>query len=178
MRRSELEHVVRAAAAITGERDVLVIGTASILASIEDGRLPLEAVRSVEADLAFFADPDDRKADLVDGAIGEMSLFHDTFGYYAQGVSVSTAVLPDGWRDRLVVLETGGTGPGRALCLEPHDGVVAKLVAGREKDREYAAALLGDGLVDADRLLERVADLSTVDDAARSRISHWIQAHR
>jgi hypothetical protein len=36
------------------------------------------------------------KADKVDGAIGELSTFHETSGYYAQGVSVSTAILPSG----------------------------------------------------------------------------------
>ena len=56
----------------------------------------------MEADIAFFDDPADAKADQVDGAIGELSAFHETFGYYAQGVSVSTAVLPEGWRDRVI----------------------------------------------------------------------------
>jgi len=53
----------------------------------------------MEADVAAFDDPDDRKADLIDGSIGEASMFHRSFGYYAQGVSQSTAVLPVGWRD-------------------------------------------------------------------------------
>ena len=29
-------------------------------------------------------------------------MFHDTFGYYAQGVVESTAQLPAGWQERLV----------------------------------------------------------------------------
>jgi hypothetical protein len=69
--------------------------------------------------VAFFDDPDDRKADQVDGAIGGLSSFHETFGYYAQGVSVSTAVLPEGWRDRLVLVETASTAPGRGYLLDP-----------------------------------------------------------
>ncbi len=32
----------------------------------------LEATMSIEADLAFFDDPADKKADQVDGAIGEL----------------------------------------------------------------------------------------------------------
>ena len=77
---------------------VLVIGSQSVLGSFADGDLPLEATSSMEADIAFFDDPADAKADQVDGAIGELSAFHETFGYYAQGVGVSTAVLPEGWR--------------------------------------------------------------------------------
>jgi hypothetical protein len=88
----------------------------------------------MEVGIAFFGDPADAKADLVDGAIGELSNFHETFGCYAQGVSVSTAILPQGWRDRIVTFTTPSTAPGRGLCLDPHDCVVSKLVAGREKD--------------------------------------------
>ncbi len=36
-------------------------------------------------------------------------MFHATYGYYAQGVSDSTAVLPHGWQDRLVRFETPAT---------------------------------------------------------------------
>ena len=67
---------------------------------------------SIEADLAFRDDPDASKADQVDGAIGELSLFHETHGYYAQGVEISTAVLPAGWEDRLELLKAQGHLPG------------------------------------------------------------------
>ncbi|AGZ43990.1 hypothetical protein AFR_28645 [Actinoplanes friuliensis DSM 7358] len=80
----------------------------------------MEATASMEVDVAFFDDPGDRKADQVDGAIGELSPFHEMNGYYAQGVSVTTATLPDGWRDRLVVVESRSTHPGRGLTLDPH----------------------------------------------------------
>lgn len=96
MKREQLEHVLRAASSIVGERDVLVIGSQAILASIPDESLPAEATTSIEADLAFLDDPADEKADQVDGAIGELSQFHETYGYYAQGVSLDTAILPSG----------------------------------------------------------------------------------
>ncbi len=97
--------------------------------------------------MAFFDDPDDQKADQVDAFIGEFSPFHETYGYYAQGVSVSTAVLPEGWRDRLVLVESENTQPGRGYALDPHDWVVSELVAGREKDALSADALLRTGSV-------------------------------
>ena len=77
MTREQLEHVLRAASAIAGERDVLVIGSQSVLASFAESDLPPEATSSMEADVAFFDDPADAKADQVDGAIGELSLFHE-----------------------------------------------------------------------------------------------------
>ena len=117
MTREQLEHVLRAAGAVVGDPEILVIGSQSVLGSIPDNQLPLEATTSIEADLAFFDDPSDGKADMVDGAIGELSAFHDTFGYYAQGVSVTTAVLPAGWRQRLVLLATPDTAPTHGLIV-------------------------------------------------------------
>ena len=178
MRREQLEHVLRAASAVVGERDVLVIGSQAVLASIPDGRLPPEATTSIEADLAFFDDPGDEKADQVDGSIGELSRFHETYGYYAQGVSVRTAILPIGWMERLIPLDTTGTEPARGLCLEAHDCVVSKLVAGRGKDRDFANALLREGLVDASVLLERIDMLPEVHGAQKERLRAWVDAHR
>ena len=84
-------------------------------------RLPEEAERSVEVDLAAFGDTDARKADLIDGAIGKASMFHETFGYYAEGVTDMTATLPAGWRDRLARYESPATNGVVAWCLELHD---------------------------------------------------------
>jgi hypothetical protein len=176
MRRAQLEHVLRAASRIAVDSEILVIGSQSIVGAIPEDRLPLAATASIEVDVAFFDDPDDRKADQVDGAIGELSSFHETFGYYAQGVSVSTAVLPEGWRDRLVILETPNTAPGRGYLLEPHDCVVAKLVAGREKDYAFAAALIESGLIDPSVVDERIG-LLDVPPVAQKRMRAWIACY-
>jgi len=173
VKREQLEHLLRAASSIVGDRDILVIGSQAVLGSIPDERLPSEATTSIEADLAFLDDPVDEKADQVDGAIGELSQFHETHGYYAQGVSVVTAILPFGWQDRLISLDTPATEPGRGLCLEPHDCVISKLVAGRWKDLDFAGALIREHLVDPDVLFERV-DLLQVSPAVKVRLRLWI----
>lgn len=178
MNAEQLAHVVRAAATITGDGDILILGSQSILATYDEECLPEEATMSVEADLAFRHDPDASKADQVDGAIGELSLFHETHGYYAQGVEISTAVLPAGWEDRLQLLKREDAHPGHARCLEPHDLVVAKLVAGREKDLSFAVALLSHGLVDAATLRERAATIprpNTVIQAVLHRIDRCLK---
>ena len=87
MNRAQLEHVLRAAATIVDDPDILVIGSQAVLASFAEEELPPEATTSIEADLAFIVDADGAKADRVDGAIGELSRFHESFGYYAQGVA-------------------------------------------------------------------------------------------
>lgn len=176
MRRSQLEHVLRAASAIVDARDLLVIGSQSVLAKWDERRLPETATRSMEVDITTL-DDDERKSDLIDGNIGEGSRFHETFGYYAQGVSLRDAILPSGWRDRLVVVESERTRPGRGLCLDPYDCVASKLAAGRAKDYEFAAALVKAGLIKTDMLLKRV-EMLEINELKREEVDTWITGQR
>lgn len=157
MNREQLAHVLRAAAKIAGDGEILVLGSQAILGSFDADALPEAASMSVEADVAFFTDPGAVKSDLVDGAIGELSSFHTSFGYYGQGVEISTAVLPVGWEARAQLLPRTDMAPAAARCLEPHDLVISKLVAGRQKDLDFTTALIQAGLIDPD-LLRRRAD--------------------
>jgi hypothetical protein len=61
------------------------------------------------------------------------------------------------------------------MCLEPHDLVLSKYAAGREKDRGYVRLALRHRLVEVATLMSRVAELP-VDDARRSRIRAQIEA--
>lgn len=171
MKREEFEHAIRAAGAVLGVRELLVIGSQALHASVAVEELPPEASRSVEVDVVALNDPDGRLADLVDGSIGEASMFHATFGYYAQGVVVRTAVLPAGWRKRLVRFETPGTNGVVAWCLEPHDLWISKAVAGRPKDLEFCRALVDAGVVTGKRLRERLKQVKDLDPRVRSAVA-------
>lgn len=169
MKRSQLAHILRSASRVTGDPKILVIGSQSILGKYSHVALPDEAWLSVEADIAFFDDPEEVKADLVDGALGEASPFHESFGVYGQGVTLATATLPEGWRERLLPFAHGDVGDSQAMCLEPHDLVLSKLVANREKDIQFAAAVIRARLVDVDRLQELCAVLP-VPEGVRRRV--------
>ena len=110
MKRAELAHILRAASDITGEPNILVIGSQAILGSFREDDLPASATVSIEADIAFLDDPDEAKSDLVDGGIGEDSRFHETYGVYGQGVGVETANLAGG-----VARQTGDVRRSRHL---------------------------------------------------------------
>lgn len=97
------------------------------------------------------------KADLIDGVLGELSNFDETFGIHGDGVSPDTAVLPDGWRDRLIAYKNANTNGITGLCLERHDLCASKLVAFRDKDRLFVRALVSAGLVDSATLADRLA---------------------
>jgi hypothetical protein len=174
MKRSELEHVLRAASSVLDERNLLVIGSAAILATYPESMLPADATRSDEADLASFDDADGAKATRIDGAMGELSPFHQEFGYYGQGVDLTTATLAPGWRDRLVRYRNRRTTPGVGLCLERHDCVASKLAAFREKDREFAAALIAARLVDRTVVAERIS-LTPIEPRLQAEILRWLE---
>ena len=73
------------------------------------------------------------------------------------------------------MLDSPGTSPGRGLCLEPHDLVVSKLVVSREKDQEFAAALISAGLVHTQILYERI-NLLPISDSHRELLHDWVAA--
>ncbi len=138
MKRSEIEHVLRAAKGIAGEDEFILIGSQSVLGAFPDA--PLVLRRSIELDLYPKLHPE--KSDLIDGAIGERSLFHETHGYYAHGVGPETAHLPAEWENRLVRISSENTGGAIGWCLDVHDLAYSKLAAGRPKDLEYVGNLL------------------------------------
>lgn len=175
MNRNAFDHAVRAAGAVLNENEILVIGSQAVHGTVA-GDLPPEAERSIEADVAALDDPDERKADLIDGSIGEASTFHETFGYYAQGVSQSTAVLPEGWRDRLVRYESPATNGVVAWCLEIHDLWLSKAVAMRPKDVEFCRALGRRRLVEPETLRQRLGQIPGIAEPQRSQIARLIDS--
>jgi hypothetical protein len=171
MTRAELEHIVRAAAAISGDDEIVVIGSQSILGQFPDA--PLALLASMEADVYPLHHPE--RSDLIDGSIGEGSLFHETFRYYAQGVGPGTATLPAGWQDRLIPVHSPRTRGATGLALEVHDLLISKYVAGREKDLEFTAVAVAHRMANEETLLERLGATvlpAAVADAVRARIRH------
>jgi hypothetical protein len=166
MNRTQLEHVIRAASQISGDSEIVVIGSQAIHA--HDASLPAIAFQSQEADVYPRNHPE--RAEDVDGAIGELSPFHRTHGYYAHGVSPETAILPAGWEKRLVPLANANTGDATGLCLEAHDLALSKYAAGRDKDIAFNRALVRHGVLAKSKLLAR-ARAMPVDDATRSIIN-------
>lgn len=158
MNRRQLEHLLVVASRIAERHDIVVIGSQAILGSYEEADLPVEVTMSREADLAFWDDPDEVLSDRVDGAIGELSAFDRDHGYYAQGVSVTTAKLPTGWEQRLVRYSLSD-GAVTGWCLEPHDLALSKLAAHRAKDKAFVGALIDAGFIETAILEQRVWEL-------------------
>jgi hypothetical protein len=154
MKKEDLEHILRAASAITKQTRFIVIGSQSIVAFIPDP--PGVLGYSTEADIYPLDAPE--LAELIDGSIGEGSPFHNTFGYYAQGVGPETAVLPKGWEHRLTAVRDPIT-LADGFCLDPTDMAASKIIAWREKDKKFLVALLRQGIIQLSTLTERVAQI-------------------
>ncbi|CAN5297815.1 hypothetical protein BH20GEM2_BH20GEM2_12140 [soil metagenome] len=177
MKREQFEHAVRAAGAVLDTNELLVIGSQAIHGSVS-APLPPEAAHSIEVDVAVLGDEEGLRADLIDGTIGEASMFHATFGYYAQGVVESTARLPEGWRTRLVRFQSPGTNGVTALCLEPHDLWISKAIANRPKDIDFCRALLREDLVRRKVLTERLTAVPDLSEDHRKIVARHIGANR
>jgi hypothetical protein len=175
MTREQLEHIVRAAAHIADDEELIIVGSQAILGQFPDA--PPALVTSNEADL--FPKNKPELADLIDGTIGELSPFHETFGYYAHGIDEATPTLPDGWKSRLVPVSNASTRGATGWCLEVHDLVVSKLVAGREKDLAFGLEAARHHLVGEQTLRERLVDtqlLAEVRTLVASRITRLFRS--
>lgn len=154
MRQRQLEHLIRAATSLLDSSEIIVVGSQSILGSHKDATLPAALTMSIEVDFVPISE-DEADSDRIDGAIGEGSAFHETFGVYAEGVSPSTAVLAEGWRERLVPLPDPVSG-AVGLCLDPHDLCASKLIAGRPKDHAFVETAVSHFLIDPLLVEERL----------------------
>lgn len=164
MKKHQLDHVLRAAGRITGEKQFVIVGSQSLHGKYPD--VADEIMMSAEVDLIAAKNP--QQTELLN-EIGVDSPFHQSHGYYADPVDPTTAILPKGWKGRLVNLPAGETEGVKGLCLDPHDLAIAKYAARREKDIVFTRQLARRGLVARERLLA-LLDQTPVAPEVRDRI--------
>jgi hypothetical protein len=174
MTRAELEHAIRAACDVSGDDEVYVFGSQAILGQYPDA--PESLRQSAEADIAPVTAVD--MVDVIDANLGELSLFHDAFGFYVHGVSIDAAVLPIGWEKRAIAVRNENTRNSTGWCVEAHDLAMSKLVAFRDKDRDFVRILLRENLIEPRKLLLRLSQLpkhSRVTPRLLEVIEEWIR---
>jgi hypothetical protein len=151
MNRQEFEHIIKACANATCGHDFLIVGSQAILGSVPDA--PRELRISMELDVCPLPFTEAAAA-IIDGNIGELTRFHETFRIYAHAVGPETATLPQDFNERLVEMDIGGI---RVHCLAPIDLAYSKLAAGREKDFEFVVGLLHHKIVRPSELQKLIA---------------------
>ena len=174
MKREELEHIIRAAAEITGEREFVIIGSQAVLGQFPDP--PSALLVSMEADIHPIHAP--HKAIEIEGAIGSGSLFDATHGYHADGIEQGLPPLPDGWHRRLIPVRSANTNGATGWCLEIHDIAAAKYAADREKDLRYTADLWEAGMLEPDTLAHRIRSIQIEPPEKREIVEASIRRQR
>jgi hypothetical protein len=172
MTREQLEHAIRAACDVSEDSEIWIFGSQAILGEFPNA--PKELRTSIEVDVH----PKNRsdKIDTIDGVLGELSLFHQTHGFYVHGLPIREAIiLPQGWKHRVTpVFDEVATNGKTGWCLEIHDLAASKLAAYREKDREFVRILLIEDMINAQTLIERICILRS-DESLRDRLVQWIK---
>jgi hypothetical protein len=112
-----------------------MVGTGAVIATAK--HIPVTMMMTEEIDIYVEDTPDpDWISNLIDASIGRYSQFHRTFGYYGDGVSERTAVMPLDWRQRATEYTTQD-GLATAVCPSAEDIAIAKLCAWRDKDQVW-----------------------------------------
>ena len=172
MTREQLEHAIRAACAVCEDNEIWIFGSQAILGEFPNAPEALRA--SIEVDVQ----PKNRSdnMDAIDGVLGELSLFHQTHGFYVHGMPIEEAVtLPQDWENRATpVVDEISTEGNIGWCVEAYDLAASKLVAYREKDRDFVRVLLTEGMINAQNLLERIC-LLMIDEPLHERLVQWVQ---
>ena len=169
MTREQLEHAIRAACDIIGDDEVYVFGSQAILGTYPDA--PAVLLRSIEVDIS----PRKRveRAEAIN-SIGEESMFHRTFGFYVHGIPITeSATLPRGWQQRTICISNANTNGRKGHCLDGHDLAASKLVAHRDKDRDFVRELLGERMISSRKLVSRIR-LLPVEAKQRERLVQWV----
>ena len=104
-------------------------------------------------------------------------MFHETYGYFADGVDLSTAIVPPGWRERLVLFETEGTHLAAG-------GAWSAMTSPSQTDRRafkglrIVDALLDAGLLDLEALRQRFDALprDRTIPAFTSKAERWLRS--
>lgn len=93
------------------------------------------------------------------------------------GLSIDAAILPTGWQKRAIAVRNDNTRHKTGWCVEAHDLAASKLVAFREKDREFVRVLILENLIRPATLRRRLGELPDrpqVTERLQKAINGWI----
>jgi hypothetical protein len=106
--------------------------------------------------------------DEVTGVFGEGTPFHQSFGFFIDGVSPRTAALPEGWEKRAVFREVkngNATIVAIAPCIE--DLAVAKIRRLADKDVAWIEACIAARGLDLQKVAEGIRTAPGYDQAQK-----------
>jgi hypothetical protein len=163
----DLIETVRAIARRFDTDKVFIIGSQSILLSWPDAPIILRTSAEIDAypgnarlwEIRHKAlDPDcpPEASEEINAFFGEGSAFHQSHGFYIDGVDENTARLPADWNTRAIYKDVDVDGR-RVLAVAPcpEDVIVSKLARLSDKDEDFIEAYHAARPLDLELIVER-----------------------
>jgi hypothetical protein len=182
---ADLERTVRAIATEFKADSVFIIGSQAILVSWPDAPIAMKISPEIDAfpanakiwetqEKAKHPGESPEASEHINALFGEGSQFHETHGFYIDGVDENTAVLPVDWLTRAIVRSIDvGKRIVTAIAPCPEDIIVSKLARLDDKDRKFVEAFNAVRPLDPDVIEKRIR-LSSMDPAVADRAVSFI----
>lgn len=174
MNREKVAHILRAIAGVTGETKLALVGSATVLLRAKN--IPAAMLNTNEIDV-FSPNATDEEmfVDLVSGSLGRGSQFDQTFNYFGDGVTSRTAKMPSDWRERATIVEVPTLHGIEVLVPDLNDVALAKMLAWREKDRNWLQAGVRSKILDPTVMRGRLSLLPETE-APREEVQRRMDA--
>jgi hypothetical protein len=186
IRRTEqdLQRTVRALAREFKTDKVFIIGSQAILLSWPDAPPIMRASPEIDAypANARIWEIEEKKRDPrlageasehIHALFGEGSQFHDTHGFFIDGVDENTAKLPADWQTRAIVKRFDVDGRMvTAVAPAPEDLIVSKLARLDPKDKDFIEAFHAERPLDRVLIEARIADSDFGSEAAKLAVAY------
>lgn len=173
----DLERAVRALSVIFNTDTVVIIGSQSVLLEWPDAPELMRSSGEIDAYPGNIREweeknPGDLASEEINALLGWGSSFHETHGFYVDGVDETTAKLPSDWKERAIKIEVDPYGKKvTAIAPCPEDMVASKLNRLSEKDREYIRARNDVRPLNLEKLKIRFRDTHPDFDILRAGLS-------
>lgn len=174
---ADLDRAVRAIGYHFGTDTVFVIGSQAVLLDHPDAPAVMRTSGEIGAYPGNAADweaarPDSLASEEINALFGEGSRFHETHGFYIDGVDEHTAKFPPDWRDRAII-RTIRDGARKIRVIAPglYDLIVSKLHRLDPKDKDFIRACRGLQPLDVARIRHLLAE--TEPDPSILTNAHW-----
>jgi hypothetical protein len=182
----DLQRTVRALAREFKTDKIFIIGSQSILLSWPEAPVAMKMSPEIDAYPAnakiWEIEERSRKpesaaeaSEHINALFGEGSQFHQTHGFYIDGVDENTAKLPKGWTARAIVKQVDVDGRQvMAVAPAPEDIIVSKLARLDPKDKSFIEAYHAARPLDRE-VIEKLIALSKFGPAASERAISFVR---
>jgi hypothetical protein len=101
LRRSDINHILRAAVTLSNHARIVMVDTGAVIATASYILVAMMLTLKIDIYADGVDDPEPI-SELLDASIEHLSQFHRTFGYHGDGTSRRTAMMPSDWRTRAI----------------------------------------------------------------------------